>query len=108
MLVQVITNLLTNATRYTPEHGSITLEAVQSGDEIKISVRDTGKGISPELLPNIFGEFVQGDSCHPKGLGIGLNLVHKLVTAHGGSVAARSEGAGKGSEFTVRLPIGWE
>jgi len=105
-LLQVITNLLTNATRYTPEHGSIAFEAVQSGDEIKISVRDTGKGISPELLPNIFGEFVQGDNRHPRGLGIGLNLVHKLVTAHGGSVAARSEGPGKGSEFTVRLPAG--
>jgi PAS domain S-box-containing protein len=107
-LAQVLANLLNNAAKYTDEGGKIGLDVSREGDEVVIRVRDSGMGIAPELLPRIFDLFAQGDRALARadgGLGIGLTLVKNLVELHGGSVTARSEGPGKGSEFLVRLPI---
>jgi PAS domain S-box-containing protein len=108
---QILVNLLTNAAKYTDAGGRISLTIRRTGDELAISVRDTGIGISAELLPRIFELFVQGDRSIARtegGLGIGLTLVHKLAEMHDGSVTALSEGPGKGSEFIVRLPASME
>ena len=107
-LTQVVINLLTNAYKYTPEGGSIWLRAVRDGDEVVISVRDSGIGIAPSDMAAIFGMFAQVESTIEKsngGLGIGLWLVKRLVELHGGSVSAYSAGTGQGSTFTVRLPV---
>ncbi|MDB5342668.1 MAG: domain S-box [Schlesneria sp.] len=106
-LAQVISNLLTNAAKYTDEGGSIFLSTAIDGDEVVIRVLDSGMGISAELLPQIFDLFIQGDRSLARsegGLGIGLTLVRRLVELHGGTVKAASDGLGCGSEFTVRLP----
>jgi PAS domain S-box-containing protein len=104
---QVLANLLNNAAKYTPLGGHITVSLEVSGGEAEIRVRDTGIGISPDLLETVFDLFVQGERSLARtegGLGVGLTLVKQLVHLHGGSVEARSEGPGRGSEFVVRLP----
>jgi len=106
-LEQVIVNLLTNAAKYTPDGGTIQLAAERDGDDAVLRVRDSGIGIEPELLPHVFALFSQGSTTLDRatgGLGIGLALVKYLVEMHGGSVTARSNGPGTGSEFIVRLP----
>ena len=106
-LVQVLGNLLNNAAKYTPDGGTITIAARATDAEAELSVRDTGIGIAPELLPTVFDMFVQGEhglSRSHGGLGIGLTLVRTIAELHGGGVAVRSEGTGRGSEFVVRLP----
>jgi PAS domain S-box-containing protein len=107
-LAQVLSNLLTNAAKYTEPQGSIVLAARSVEDEIVISVTDSGIGIDREMLPRIFEMFSQTTSAIDRaegGLGIGLALVRGLVSLHGGSVEATSDGAGRGSVFTVRLPV---
>jgi PAS domain S-box-containing protein len=107
-LAQVLSNLLTNSAKYTERGGHIWLTAERRGDEVVISVRDTGIGIPADELPRIFGMFSQVDRSIERasgGLGIGLALVKALVEMHGGTVTAESEGIGKGSNFTVRLPL---
>ncbi|WAS95567.1 response regulator [Nannocystis punicea] len=108
-LTQVVGNLLNNAAKYTPEGGEIRLTVELAADtHVLIHVSDSGTGISGEMLPKVFELFTQVDrTVHQAqgGLGIGLALVRRLVELHGGSVAARSDGPGKGSEFTVRLPL---
>jgi PAS domain S-box-containing protein len=107
-LEQVLTNLLANAVKYTPAGGEITVTVRRQGDQAILTVRDTGVGIRPELLPRVFDLFVQGDRSLERsagGLGIGLTLVRQLVELHGGTVEAASAGPGRGSTFTVRLPI---
>jgi signal transduction histidine kinase/ActR/RegA family two-component response regulator len=106
-LTQVIANLLNNAAKYTEPGGRIVLSATAYDSEAVISVRDTGIGIPADMLTRIFDMFVQVDPSRERsrqGLGIGLTLVKRLVELHGGSIEARSEGPGKGSEFIVRLP----
>ena len=106
-LEQILSNLLSNAAKYTDNGGHIWLSADREGHDIVIRVRDTGIGIAPEKLPQMFELFVQGDRSLARsegGLGIGLTLVRSLTEMHGGSVTAASEGPGKGSEFTIRLP----
>jgi PAS domain S-box-containing protein len=106
-LEQIVANLLSNAAKYTESPGQIWLQADREENEIVIRVRDTGVGIPPDQLPGVFELFVQGDRSLERsagGLGIGLTLVQKLTELHGGTVIATSEGLGKGSEFTVRLP----
>jgi CheY-like chemotaxis protein/two-component sensor histidine kinase len=108
-LGQVLVNLLNNAAKYMEEGGRILLRAVLQGGEVEISVKDTGVGIDPELLPRIFDLFTQDKRSIDRaqgGLGIGLTLVKALVEMHGGSVEARSAGRGRGAEFIVRLPRG--
>ena len=107
-LVQVVSNLLNNAAKYTEQGGRLAITVTQQDDHVAISVRDNGLGVSPELLPHIFDLFTQADRSLDRsqgGLGIGLTLVKQLVELHGGRVEARSDGAGRGSEFIVRLPI---
>ncbi|MEI9897363.1 MAG: ATP-binding protein [Chthoniobacter sp.] len=106
-LEQIITNLLTNAIKYTRKGGEIRIELLQEGGEAVIRVMDTGIGIAPRMLPHIFELFTQGDRSLDRstsGLGIGLNLCHQLVGLHGGTIRAASDGVGRGSTFTVRLP----
>ncbi|MGH8497046.1 MAG: hybrid sensor histidine kinase/response regulator [Gammaproteobacteria bacterium] len=106
-LAQVIFNLLSNATKYMNPGGLVRLAAEQRGADVVISVKDTGIGIKPEHLPHIFGMFAQVDVALERsqgGLGIGLSLARGLIEMHGGSIEARSEGPGRGSEFVIRLP----
>lgn len=107
-LIQVFGNLLHNATKYTDRNGQLSITATRHGDRVTVSVRDSGIGIPPALLPQVFEMFTQGDQARGRGtggLGIGLALVQSLTHLHGGSVEARSEGPGKGSEFIVDLPL---
>ena len=107
-LTQVVLNLLNNASKYTPEAGQITLTVVKKTELARIIVRDTGIGIPPDILPTIFDLFAQGHRTLDRaegGLGIGLTLVRRLIEMHGGDVRAISEGANRGSEFTVQLPL---
>ncbi len=107
-LEQIVSNLLTNATRYTPEGGTIWLVVERDGSEAVLKVCDTGDGIPPEILTGVFELFVQSKQPLARskgGLGIGLSVVRSLVQMHGGRVLAASEGLGKGSEFSVRLPL---
>jgi two-component system, sensor histidine kinase len=103
---QVLMNILTNAVKYTPPGGRIRVALRACGDDAVLSVEDSGFGISPSLLPFIFDAYVQAGETLDRargGLGIGLALVRRLVELHGGTVAASSDGEGKGSRFTVRL-----
>jgi signal transduction histidine kinase/DNA-binding response OmpR family regulator len=107
-LAQVVSNLLTNAAKYTPAGGRISIVAARHGDAVELRLRDNGIGISPEVMAHIFDLFVQErqglDRAHG-GLGLGLTIVRNLVQLHGGTVSAESDGMGKGSEFVVRLPL---
>jgi signal transduction histidine kinase/ActR/RegA family two-component response regulator len=106
-LLQVFSNLLSNACRYTPEGGRIDVRADCDGNEARVDVRDTGVGIEPALQERVFELFEQGDKSLERGntgLGIGLTLARQLVLLHGGSIGVASDGIGRGSTFTVRLP----
>jgi signal transduction histidine kinase/ActR/RegA family two-component response regulator len=106
-LAQVISNLLSNAAKFTPARGRIALSIRTDGAHVEVSVEDSGAGIGPDLLPRVFDLFVQGQQALDRqagGLGLGLAIVKTLVELHGGSVRAESEGEGHGSRFTVRLP----
>jgi len=106
-LGQVVTNLVGNASKYTPEGGHIEVEVTADRGEAVIVVRDTGMGIEPQLLPRIFELFVQGQRSLDRsegGMGIGLALARQLIELHQGRIEAYSEGSGKGAVFTVRLP----
>ncbi len=106
-LEQILTNLLNNACKYTEPGGHIWLSAERQGPDVVIRVKDTGIGISQEMLPRIFNLFVQADRQLDRsrgGVGIGLTLVRRLVELHGGTIEASSPGLGQGSEFVVRLP----
>ncbi len=105
---QVVWNLLTNAVKFTDSGGEIRLSVWQEGANAYLTVRDTGKGIDPEFLPFVFDRFKQADTSMTRrtgGLGLGLALVRNIVELHGGKVTASSEGIGKGSVFTITLPI---
>jgi signal transduction histidine kinase/ActR/RegA family two-component response regulator len=106
-LSQALGNLLHNATKHTPPGGQIVLSMSQRGGEVAISVRDDGAGIPPEVMPRIFELFTQADTSLERshgGLGLGLTIAKQIVEMHGGSIVATSEGVGRGSEFTIRLP----
>jgi len=106
-LEQVVDNLLHNAIKYTPKGGRVDVRVWRDGDQIAISVSDSGVGIAPELHPLIFDVLVQGPTSIDRGqggLGLGLALVKQLTALHGGTVAVHSDGPGKGSCFVVRVP----
>jgi len=108
-LSQVLCNLLDNAAKYTPAAGEISLNVIQDGADLVFTVSDNGIGISADQIPRIFEVFSQLDDGADKrrgGLGIGLFLVKKIVEAHGGTIGALSDGAGRGSSFCVRIPCG--
>ncbi|HEY0099689.1 MAG TPA: ATP-binding protein, partial [Pyrinomonadaceae bacterium] len=107
-LQQIIWNLVSNAIKFTPENGRIEVRVEQSGAFFELSVRDNGIGIEAEFLPYVFERFRQADSSTTRthgGLGLGLAIVRHLVELQGGTVSAQSDGAGRGSVFTVRLPL---
>jgi signal transduction histidine kinase/CheY-like chemotaxis protein len=106
-LAQVVSNLLNNAAKFTPPKGRIDLSARAEDGQLVLSVADDGIGIAPEQLREVFDMFVQLDASHASagGLGLGLTLARSIVERHGGTIEARSPGAGKGSEFIVRLPL---
>jgi signal transduction histidine kinase len=106
-LQQIAWNLLSNAIKFTPDGGTVTLEASRTADTIEIVVSDSGAGISPEFLPHVFERFRQQDAGTRRrsgGLGLGLAIVRHLVELHGGTVAAESDGHDRGAVFRVRLP----
>jgi signal transduction histidine kinase len=107
-LEQVVVNLLSNAANYTQDGGSITVDVSQSADQAELRVADSGSGIPPEMLSRVFDLFTRAEEAREhsrNGLGIGLNIVKQIVDLHGGSVVARSDGLGEGSEFVVSLPL---
>ena len=106
-LQQVVSNLVSNAVKFTPKGGRVDVAVRAEPDAVTIEVRDTGIGIAPEVLPRIFERFQQGDASSRRsqgGLGLGLAIVRHLTAMHHGSVVAASEGPGKGATFTLRLP----
>ena len=107
-LAQVLSNLLTNAAKFTPSDGLIAMRMTVAGGHVEIEVADTGSGIAPDLLPRVFDLFSQGNQPIDRnsgGLGLGLAIVRTLSQMHGGSVRAASDGPGRGSRFTVSLPL---
>jgi two-component system CheB/CheR fusion protein len=107
-LLQIIENLLTNASKYTPSNGVITMELVRVQGHCELCVRDNGRGIDPDMLDEIFDLFFQSNNAIDRGdggMGVGLTLVRGLVEMHHGTVTAHSSGLGQGSQFIVRLPL---
>ena len=107
-LQQIVWNLLSNATKFTPEHGAVTLRLTHADAHVEITVADTGSGIDPEFLPHVFERFRQADVGSRRrygGLGLGLAIVRHLVELHGGTVSAESAGRDRGATFRVRLPV---
>ena len=107
-LQQVAWNLLSNAVKFTPKRGSIRIALERGDTDVQLTVSDTGRGIAPTFLPFIFERFRQAESAEVRrsgGLGLGLAIVRHLVEMHGGSVAAASEGEGRGATFSVTIPL---
>ena len=107
-LEQVCFNLIDNALKFTPDGGRVAIDVRIASGQVEIEVKDTGAGMEPDFLPYVFDRFRQADSTTSRthgGLGLGLSIAKQLVEAHGGRIAARSDGKGAGSAFTVRLPI---
>src|SRR5262249_18473730 len=107
-LTQVFSNLLNNAANYTDPGGHISITAALAGNEVAVTISDTGIGMSAEVLATVFDMFAQGSPRNgpaKQGLGIGLTLARALAQLHGGSLTAESEGPGRGSRFTVRMPV---
>ena len=106
-LAQAVGNLVTNAAKYTTEGGTVRITGAAADGNVILSIEDNGVGIAPDLLPRVFEAFVQGDRSLDRsegGLGMGLAVARKLIELHGGTLAARSDGPGKGSAFTLSLP----
>ena len=107
-LAQVVTNMLENAIKFTPPSGSVDIDVLREGQDAVLRVTDTGVGIPAEMLSRVFELFAQAEQPMDRsagGLGIGLTLSRRLVEMHGGTIVASSEGAGRGAQFTVRLPV---
>jgi PAS domain S-box-containing protein len=107
-LQQAVWNVMSNAVKFTPPGGHVTLRVTRADGDVEFAITDTGQGIDPELLPVIFDRFRQGDSGTTRaftGLGLGLSLARSLVEAHGGTISAESAGPGRGSVFRIRLPL---
>ena len=108
-LMQVMINLLDNACQYTPPGGQVSIEVKRQGHEVLVAVHDSGMGIPPEHLPNVFTRFYRVDKSRSRqaggGSGIGLTIARHLVEAHGGRLWAESQGVGKGSTFAFTLPL---
>ena len=106
-LEQILWNLMQNAVKFTPAGGQVELRLASDGRFARMTVSDDGDGITADLLPHLFDPFRQGDGAASKGgLGLGLAISRQLAAAHGGTIEAQSDGAGKGAHFTVRIPLG--
>jgi len=104
-LQQIVWNLVSNAVKFTPKGGKVQIRLERVNSHVEIVVADTGKGIEPASIGSVFERFWQGDESGQHGVGLGLSIVKELVSLHGGTISVHSEGAGKGSTFTVRLPL---
>jgi len=107
-LQQIVWNLVANAVKFTPKDGRVDVSVNRDGETVAIAVTDTGAGIQPEFLPHVFERFRQGDARFTRehgGLGLGLAIARHLVEMHGGTIAASSDGAGKGASFRIRMPL---
>jgi CheY-like chemotaxis protein len=107
-LQQIVWNLLSNAIKFTPRGGEVVTRIEQSGSFVRLSVRDSGKGIGPEFLPHVFEPFRQAENVTTRtygGLGLGLAIARQLAELHGGNISAQSEGEGKGATFVIELPV---
>jgi CheY-like chemotaxis protein len=107
-LQQVLSNVISNAIKFTPEHGAVRVRCGANIDGLTLEVQDSGIGIPPDLLPYIFDRFRQGDSRSTRrhgGLGLGLAIARHLVELHGGDIGAQSDGPGRGTTFRIRLPV---
>jgi signal transduction histidine kinase len=104
-LKQVVSNLLANALKFTPNGGRVTVVLTSAGETLRLEVHDTGEGIPAAFLPHVFDRYRQASTTGPRGLGLGLAIVRHLVELHGGRVTASSAGPGRGSTFVVELPI---
>jgi signal transduction histidine kinase len=102
---QIFDNLISNAIKFTPSGGSVEVRSEAIGDRIEVEVRDSGRGIAPEILPHIFERGWQANSAEQGGLGLGLTIASYLARVHEGSIAAKSHGIGRGASFIVTLPI---
>jgi CheY-like chemotaxis protein len=102
-----VTNLLTNALKFTPRGGRVDVRCHRDGGDMVVTLRDTGAGIAAEFLPHIFDRFTQADGSRPAvgGLGLGLSIVRQIMDVHGGTVHAESAGLGQGATFTLRIPL---
>jgi signal transduction histidine kinase len=106
--MQCLQNLLNNAIRYTPTKGTVTVSLRSKDDFLQLRVIDTGAGIDPEHLPHVFDRFYRADPARARetgGTGLGLAITRAIIINHGGVILAESSGLGKGSSFTIRLPI---
>jgi signal transduction histidine kinase len=105
-LEQIAWNLLSNAIKFTDSGGTVSVRLERAGEEVRLRVTDTGRGIAPEFLPHVFEPYRQEGSPRGRrhGLGLGLSIVHHLVQLHGGRIEAASDGENRGATFTVRLP----
>jgi signal transduction histidine kinase len=107
-LIQVLTNLLDNALKFTPRLGQVTVQATELTQTVQVSVADTGTGIAPDELPHIFQQFYRGDASRPpekQGMGLGLAICQEIITAHQGQIWVESE-PGERTRFTFILPKG--
>jgi signal transduction histidine kinase/ActR/RegA family two-component response regulator len=107
-LQQALWNLLSNAVKFTPEGGLIQVQLTRINSHVELTVTDSGQGIAPSLLPHVFDRFWQAETAaegQKKGMGLGLTIVKHIVATHGGTITVHSDGVGKGSAFTVRLPL---
>ena len=107
-LHQVLTNLISNAVKFTPEGGRVHIRVMRDGDHARVAVSDTGIGIAKGLLPRVFDRLRQASDSgtgRDAGLGLGLTIARELVVLHGGTLRVQSPGAGKGATFTVELPL---
>jgi signal transduction histidine kinase len=107
-LQQVLVNLLTNAIKFSQDHGAVGVTVAAAGDHVRIEVADSGEGIDPDFLPHLFERFRQGDSSLTRphgGLGLGLAIAKHLAELHGGTITSASEGKGRGATFTLELPV---
>jgi signal transduction histidine kinase len=103
--LQVVTNLVENAIKFTPDLGTVLVRLERDGDRARLTVRDTGRGIAQEFLPHIFESFSQAPGAPRQGLGLGLAIVRYIVEHHAGTVRAESAGADRGTTFTVEVPL---
>jgi signal transduction histidine kinase len=107
-LLQMASNVLSNAVKFTPSGGTIQVRLCRGISSIEFIVRDTGEGIDPKFLPHVFDRFRQGNSTKTRkygGLGLGLTIVRHIIELHGGTIRAESPGKGKGATFVINLPI---
>ena len=103
-MAQVMTNIVGNALTYTPEGGEVSIRGERRQGAVRITVTDTGRGLTPEQMEMVFERFYRADRSVPGGTGIGLTIARSIVQRHGGDIQVSSDGPGRGSVFTIEVP----